>query len=52
MQHPNVEFSRNRGACASAMFSGEPKPLRTISDPVAANARAMPGPIPVAEEIA
>ena len=31
--------------------SGLPKPLRTISDPAAANARAMPRPIPLVEPV-
>src|SRR6516162_6677573 len=38
-------------ACASAMFSDEPKPLRMISDPAAASARAMPRPIPLVDPV-
>src|SRR6516165_10324872 len=38
-------------ACASAILSGVPKPLRTISDPAAASARAMPRPIPLVDPV-
>jgi hypothetical protein len=38
-------------ACASATSSGLPKPLRTISDPAAAKARAMPRPIPLVDPV-
>ena len=33
------------------MLSGLPKPLRTISEPAAANARAMPRPMPLVEPV-
>src|SRR6266566_7036536 len=36
-------------ACTSATSSGLPKPLRTISEPEAAKARAMPKPIPLVD---
>src|SRR5262245_35923254 len=38
-------------ACTSAISSGLPKPLRTISEPAAAKARAMPRPIPLVEPV-
>jgi hypothetical protein len=38
-------------AWASAMLSGVPKPLRTISDPAAASARAMPRPMPLVDPV-
>lgn len=38
-------------ACTSATSSGLPKPLRTISEPAAAKARAMPKPIPLVDPV-
>src|SRR3974390_276371 len=38
-------------AWASAMLSGVRKPLRTISDPAAASARAMPRPMPLVDPV-
>jgi hypothetical protein len=38
-------------ACTSATSSGLPKPLRTISEPAAAKARAMAKPIPLVEPV-
>jgi len=38
-------------ACTSAISSGLPKPLRTISEPAAAKALAMPRPIPLVDPV-
>src|SRR5262249_50132433 len=38
-------------ACACATSSGLPNPLRTMSEPAAASARAMPSPIPLVEPV-
>ena len=37
--------------CACATSSGLPNPLRTMSEPAAASARAMPSPIPLVEPV-